>query len=54
MPKAQKVWPLLKEGNIKALMRHILLPRTYYFMEYEREVKSCFRDHHIHPAHFTM
>lgn len=33
LPKIQKVWPLLKEGKIGALMRHTLLTTSYYFRE---------------------
>lgn len=35
-------------------MRHSLLPRTYYFIEKMKgKSRAVFRDHDIHPAHFT-
>ena len=39
-PKIQKVWPLLKEGTIGALMRNTLLPRTYYFIEKMKKLRT--------------
>lgn len=39
-PKIRKVWPLLKEGKIGALMRNTLLPWTYYFVEKMKKLRT--------------
>lgn len=43
LPKIQKVWPLLKEGKIGALMRNTLLPRTFYFIEEIKKLRAVLR-----------